>query len=312
MNHHPSAWGQTLNPQQSFDLYNSNPLASRGVNYNAAGGDFYAASGQPVGHTQQPLVTGTSVLGIVYADGIMLAADNLASYGSLARFRDIQRIYPLYSSSSASPSQSTTSSEKTTSSDVKKGSHTCLAVAGDMSDFQHLKKMLEKVVTQERCASTTDAHPALGPEQIYEYLSNLMYGRRSKMNPLWNAIILGGIKDGKSFLGYVDLLGTTYQAPTLATGFASHFAQPLLREAYEKRQEQGKRGEKEGELLSRQEAEAVLDECMKVLFYRDARSINKYQIATITNEGIEVSASKENQTEWKFAEGLRGYGPQKQ
>jgi len=78
-----------------------------------------------------------------------------------------------------------------------------------------------------------------------------------------------------SFLGYVDLQGTTYQAPTLATGFASHFAQPLLREAYEKRQEEGRSGAKQGELLSREEAEAVLDTCMKVLFYRDARSMNK-------------------------------------
>lgn len=79
----------------------------------------------------------------------------------------------------------------------------------------------------------------------------------------------------RSFLGYVDLLGTTYTSPTLATGFGSHFAQPLLREAYEGRQAAGKAGEKEGELLSRQEAEEVLDECMKVLFYRDARSLNK-------------------------------------
>jgi hypothetical protein len=78
-----------------------------------------------------------------------------------------------------------------------------------------------------------------------------------------------------SFLGYVDLQGTTYQAPTLATGFASHFAQPLLREAYERRQEEGRSGAKQGELLSREEAEAVLDTCMKVLFYRDARSLNK-------------------------------------
>lgn len=32
---------------------------------------------EPVSHTQQPLVTGTSVLGLKYKDGIMLAADNL-------------------------------------------------------------------------------------------------------------------------------------------------------------------------------------------------------------------------------------------
>ncbi|KAG7531716.1 hypothetical protein FFLO_04158 [Filobasidium floriforme] len=321
-----------------------------GYDVGQAGRDFLnGGMGGEKQVTQQPLVTGTSVLGLKYADGIMLAADNLASYGSLARFKDIQRLYPLYSSSAAHPGQTSQStagagvlsesapnpsnSAKTESEvmadkeskekdpkdekkDEKKAqsrsSHTCLAVAGDMSDFQYLKKILEGVVTKERAQSTTDAHPALAPEQIYEYLSNVMYARRSKMNPLWNAIVLGGVKDGKSFLGYIDLLGTTYQAPTLATGFASHFAQPLLREAYEEREAAGKRGEKEGLLLSREEAEAVLDNCMKVLFYRDARSLNKYQIATITDAGIDISASRENQTEWKFAEGLRGYGPQKQ
>ncbi len=78
-----------------------------------------------------------------------------------------------------------------------------------------------------------------------------------------------------SFLGYVDLLGTTYTSPTLATGFGASFAQPLLREAYEDRQEKGQKGEMEGELMSREEAEKIMDECMKVLFYRDARSLNK-------------------------------------
>lgn len=50
-----------------------------------------------------------------------------------------------------------------------------------------------------------------------------------------------------------------------------HIAQPLLREAYEEKA--GIDGK--GELLTAEEAEKLLDECMKVLFYRDARSINK-------------------------------------
>jgi 20S proteasome subunit beta 7 len=74
-----------------------------------------------------------------------------------------------------------------------------------------------------------------------------------------------------SFLGYVDLLGTTYSSPTLATGFGAHIAQPLLREAYEKKSGIDGRDP----LMTREEAEAVLDDCMKVLFYRDARSLNK-------------------------------------
>ena len=88
-----------------------------------------------------------------------------ASYGSLARFKDIQRLYPLYSSSAPHPGQTSQSTAGTgvlsESADVKDGnpdaatapaakkghsSHTCLAVAGDMSDFQYLKKILEGVV----------------------------------------------------------------------------------------------------------------------------------------------------------------------
>ena len=65
--------------------------------------------------------------------------------------------------------------------------------------------------------------------------------------------------------------GTTYTAPTLATGFGAHIAQPLLREAVE-----NKGGvDLSGPLLNKDEAEKVIDDCMKVLFYRDARSINK-------------------------------------
>ena len=77
--------------------------------------------------------------------------------------------------------------------------------------------------------------------------------------------------DSSSFLGYVDLLGTTYSAPTLATGFGSHLAQPLLREGFE-----AKAGiDGKGPLLTEDEAEKLLQTCMKVLFYRDARSLNK-------------------------------------
>lgn len=36
-----------------------------------------AGSGDPTSHTQQPIMTGTSVLGIKYDGGVMLAADNL-------------------------------------------------------------------------------------------------------------------------------------------------------------------------------------------------------------------------------------------
>ena len=67
------------------------------------------------------------------------------------------------------------------------------------------------------------------------------------------------------FLAYVDLLGTTYSASTLATGYGAHIAQPLLRTAVEGREN----------TLTEEEAHAIIENSMRVLFYRDARSLNK-------------------------------------
>ena len=38
------------------------------------------------------MVSGTSALGLTFESGVMLAADTLRSYGSLARFRSISRV----------------------------------------------------------------------------------------------------------------------------------------------------------------------------------------------------------------------------
>jgi len=47
------------------------------------------------------------------------------------------------------------------------------------------------------------------------------------MNPLWNTLLVGGVRKGERFLGYVDLIGTTYTASTLATGYGAYMCAPL-------------------------------------------------------------------------------------
>ena len=64
-------------------------------------------------------MTGTSVLAIKYREGIMMAADCLASYGSLARFRDQERMAAL-------------------------GETTLMGSSGDISDFQFTLNMLKR------------------------------------------------------------------------------------------------------------------------------------------------------------------------
>ena len=126
--------------------------------------------------------------------------------------------------------------------------------SGDMSDWQNIKHMLSKVIAEESHAG--DGH-SLTPPQVYAYLARTMYGRRSKMDPLWNALVLGGYDaaTSKPFLGYVDLLGTTYQNSTIATGFGLHLAAPMLRKAVEGRED----------TLTEDEAREILKDCMRVL-----------------------------------------------
>ncbi len=52
---------------------------------------------------------------------------------------------------------------------------------------------------------------------------------------------------------------------------------------------------KEG-LLTREEAEAVLDDCMKVLFYRDARSLNKVSFRSLPRLGLLLHSSSRDMT----------------
>jgi len=269
MDHFPTNWGRPRN--DAYDAYGTYPIAQRPYNNHNGPKDMFSDGVQ---HTQQPIVTGTSVLAIKYKDGIMMAADNLASYGSLARFKDVQRLHPV-------------------------GTNTILGASGDMSDFQYIQTILDELMISEFTAH--DGHN-LGPAEIHEYLSQVMYARRSKMNPLWNSLIVGGVKDGKRFLSYVDLLGTTYTSSTLATGYGAYIAQPLLRSAVEGKED----------TLTEDAARKILRDSMRVLFYRDARSMDKYQIATITAAGASISDSQQLDTSWAFAEGIRGYGAQTQ
>jgi len=212
---------------------------------------------EPNTRTTDPIVTGTSILGIKYQDGVMLIGDTLASYGSLARFLEIDRVLPL-------------------------GKFTLVGGSGDFSDFQYIMKLLEQLVTDDNIA---DDGSLLSPHSIQSYLTRVMYQRRNKFDPLYNQIVVGGFRDGKSYLGLSDLRGLAYEGDTIATGYGAYIAQPLLRKHWKQN-------------LTFQEAKHLLDSCMRVLFYRDARALNRVTLGTITAEGPKVSAPYDLDTDW--------------
>jgi hypothetical protein len=42
---------------------------------------------------------------------------------------------------------------------------------------------------------------SVGPREIHAYLTRVMYSRRNKFDPLWNSLVLGGVKKGQRSMG---------------------------------------------------------------------------------------------------------------
>ena len=171
-----------------------------------------------------------------------------------------------------------------------------------MSDMQHLDRMLSSLNTTENYSSPGHT---LSAANLHSYLAKVMYQRRSKINPLWNQMLVAGLdSEDQPFLASVDLLGTTFTSPTLATGFGAHLAQPLLRKLLD--------DESKVPEVTKEAAIEAVKECMKVLFYRDARSMDRYSIAVVTKEGgVELKEDEQLEGQsWAFADTIKGYGTQ--
>ncbi|KAK7481470.1 hypothetical protein BaRGS_00027321, partial [Batillaria attramentaria] len=219
--------------------------------------------------TLNPTVTGTSVLGLKFKDGIVLCADMLGSYGSLARYRNCSRL-------------------------LRVNEDTVLGASGDYADYQFLTSIIKQRVIDEECLDDGFGYT---PPALHSWLTRVLYNRRSQFNPLWNTYIVGGVHGNNKdelFLGYVDKIGIAYEADTVATGFGAYIALPILRDAYEKNKK-----------MDEKQAMELMEKCMKLLFYRDARSLNKYEIAVVTKQGAEVRGPLTAQTNWDIAHMVR-------
>jgi len=214
----------------------------------------------PVCLPRNPIVTGTSVLATTYQDGVLIVCDTLASYGSTKRYKSMQRVR-------------------------KVNDRVVVAASGEVSDFNYIMKLLEELTTDDFCL---DDGISMSAKEVHAYLSRVMYNRRGKFDPLWNSLVVGGFNsDGSFFLGTVGMIGTNYTDAHVATGFGQHLARPIFRERHRPD-------------MSEAEAVAMLHDALRVCYYRDKQSINKFQLAKITPEGVTISDPFSLDMKWDY------------
>ena len=214
----------------------------------------------PLQHSLGAVNVGTSVLAIKYKDGIMVAADTAISYGGMRKVKDARRIEKL-------------------------NDNCVFACSGEMADMQELKKQLS--LMNERDEIAQDGASFLAPRDYYNFIANHNYNRRMKMNPLWCSTIVGGYSNGEPFLGMTDLYGTKVEADYLLTGLSQHYCQVLMTNNWR-------------EDMTEADARAVIEDCMRVMFYRDKKSLDNIQISTVTAAGVTMHDPYRIDSSWSL------------
>merc|ERR1719163_325590 len=114
------------------------------------------------------------------------------------------------------------------------------------------------------------------------------YVEPSGLNPFYNSLLVGGLSpDGSTYLGHTDMRATHFQETYAATGFGQHLALPILRNDYK-------------EDMTLEEAKALMEKVMRVLYYRDCRASRRYQVMVATDGKIS-SETKEVSGDWSVA-----------
>jgi 20S proteasome subunit beta 7 len=216
----------------------------------------------PLQHSMGAVNVGTSVMAIRYNGGVMVAADTAISYGGMRKVKDARRIEKL-------------------------NDECVFASSGEMADHQELSKQLK--LMQERDEIANDGACFLAPRDYYNFIHNHNYRRRLKMDPLWCTTIVAGVSkaSGEVFLGMSDLYGTHVEAPYLLTGLSAHYCQVLM--------QNGCRDD-----MSEAEAKALIENCMRVMFYRDKKALDNIQISTVTAAGVTMHEPFRIDSEWSL------------
>lgn len=143
--------------------------------------------------------TGTTLVGIVADDAVVLASDRRASLGGMVSSKDVQKVVSL-------------------------ADRAAMAFSGSMAGAQALTAQLE---TQVRLYEVRRGEP-MSATALATYLSNLL-----RSEPFRTAPLLAGVDDEGPHLFDVDMGGSLVESEYAAGGSGTPYAYGLLESAYE-------------------------------------------------------------------------------
>jgi 20S proteasome subunit beta 7 len=217
-------------------------------------------------YTTSPVYVGSSVIGMKYKTGVVIACDTRLNYGSLAKFQNIDdRIQQV-------------------------NANTMIGSAGEYSDFQEVMRVLK----ESAISDYLEGRSFLGPDEFTNYLSSLHYHRRNKMNPYWNYTVMGGIDwNGKGVLSSIDQYGTLLKSDYMLVGMAQYFCNAIIAPEYPRTADE----------FSLDQTLNLLRKCFETLFYRDTRAGNRIKFAimdTSTGQITYEEKFEDLKTEWNY------------
>lgn len=212
---------------------------------------------------------GSSVLGIRFDDGVLLSADTLVTYGTLARYQNVNRV-------------------------IRINDNVLLGGGGDFADIQSLVRTINQKVVDDYCLGDG---LNIRPNALLNWVTRLLYSRRTLKDPLDMELVIGGLDANlQPFLSVVDARGTSQHSYVVACGFARLITVPLVRERKPRDRD-----------FTLAEAANLVRDCMRILYYRDTRSISQYMVGICSKSECCIKGPFKAEENWEIAEHVTGY-----
>lgn len=152
----------------------------------------------------EKIMKGTTTIGVVCADGVVLGADSRATMDSFIASSESKKVWKI-------------------------DNNLAITIAGGVGDAQELIRILK---TQNEIYKMNENRP-LSPKSAASLLSVVL--QQSKMMPFYVGLIVGGIEDDIIQLYNLDAFGGNVEASKFtATGSGSLTALGYIEEAYKK------------------------------------------------------------------------------